>query len=223
MIDTKGRSLEFFYRDGHSDGMVTAELFDWTEHVFVTPRTRLTEALKREEAAIAKMVSFLASLRVRLPAIRVEIFIQRSRPAGSSRAVPAYGPPDAGTNTATTETARFFLHKPRIDLTAKAIFQEGEFVVEAASQARTDWHEKGPYKSLYEALVRPGVPPKTAGEHRAFTKDYAFRSPSAAAADMFGHAVSGAATWKLEDNPNITFRDWQPQQLAAIPNEGAAL
>ena len=50
MIDTKGRSLELFYIDGHPDGMVTAELFNWTGHVFVTPRTRLTEALRRKEA-----------------------------------------------------------------------------------------------------------------------------------------------------------------------------
>ena len=53
MIDTKGRSLELFYIDGHPDGMITAELFNWTGHVFVTPRTRLTEALKREEAGYA--------------------------------------------------------------------------------------------------------------------------------------------------------------------------
>ncbi|MBE7619352.1 GIY-YIG nuclease family protein [Komagataeibacter sp. FNDCR1] len=313
MIDTKGRSLELFYIDGHPDGMVTAELFNWTGHVFVTPRTRLTEALRREEASyagvylllgekegqdfayigeaedlstrlkqhaaatdkdwwetavlvsasanrlnkahvkylearlvtmareightplhngnspslpglteadIAKMEAFLANLMVVLPAIRVDMFIQRSRPAGSSRPVPAFEAPEAGTNPATTETARFFLHKPRIDLTAKAIFQDGEFVVEAGSQARTEWHGEGTYKPLHEELVRSGIL-QLSGEHRVFTKDYAFRSPSAAAAVVFGHAVSGPAAWKLEDNPDITFRDWQAQQLEAIPDEGA--
>jgi hypothetical protein len=47
---SKGRSLELFFIDGKPDGMLTADVFNWTGHVFMTPRTQLSEALKRREA-----------------------------------------------------------------------------------------------------------------------------------------------------------------------------
>lgn len=45
-----GRSLELFFIDGRPDGMLTAEVFNWTGHVLMTPRTRISEALARTEA-----------------------------------------------------------------------------------------------------------------------------------------------------------------------------
>lgn len=50
-MPTRGQSLELFFIDGTPDGMLTAEIFNWTGHVLVTPRIRLTEALKRGEAS----------------------------------------------------------------------------------------------------------------------------------------------------------------------------
>lgn len=47
---TKGQSLELFFIDGRPDGMLTAEVFNWTGHVLMTPRTQLVDALKRREA-----------------------------------------------------------------------------------------------------------------------------------------------------------------------------
>ena len=44
------RSLELFFIDGKPDGMLTAEVFGWTGHILVTPRTRLAEAIKRKES-----------------------------------------------------------------------------------------------------------------------------------------------------------------------------
>ena len=49
-IGPQGRSLELFFIDGKPDGMLTAEVFNWTGHVLVTPRTRITDALTRKEA-----------------------------------------------------------------------------------------------------------------------------------------------------------------------------
>lgn len=46
-----GRSLELFFIDGRPDGILTAEVFNWTGHVLMTPRTRIAEALQRPEAA----------------------------------------------------------------------------------------------------------------------------------------------------------------------------
>jgi hypothetical protein len=53
MVGTQGRSLELFFIDGRPDGMLTAEVFNWTGHVLMTPRTQVSEALKRKEADFA--------------------------------------------------------------------------------------------------------------------------------------------------------------------------
>ena len=46
----QGRSLELYFIDGRPDGMLTAEVFNWTGHVLMAPRTQIAEALQREEA-----------------------------------------------------------------------------------------------------------------------------------------------------------------------------
>ena len=46
----RGQSLELFYIDGSADRMLTAEIFNWTGHVLMTPRIQLADALKRREA-----------------------------------------------------------------------------------------------------------------------------------------------------------------------------
>lgn len=46
-----GKSLELFFIDGRPDGILTAEVFNWTGHVLMTPRTRIADALNRIEAA----------------------------------------------------------------------------------------------------------------------------------------------------------------------------
>jgi hypothetical protein len=45
------RTLELFFIDGKPDGMLTAEVFGWTGHILVVPRTRLPDALKRKESS----------------------------------------------------------------------------------------------------------------------------------------------------------------------------
>ncbi len=47
---SRGQSLELFFVDGTPEGILTAQIFNWTGHVLVTPRIRLAEALKRDEA-----------------------------------------------------------------------------------------------------------------------------------------------------------------------------
>lgn len=53
MTRAKGRSLELYYIDGRPNGMLTAELFNWTGHVLMVPRTQIAEALARPEASYA--------------------------------------------------------------------------------------------------------------------------------------------------------------------------
>lgn len=49
-FSVKGRSLQLYFVDGRPDGMVTAEVFNWTGHVLVAPRTQIRTALSRREA-----------------------------------------------------------------------------------------------------------------------------------------------------------------------------
>lgn len=46
----RGRSLELYFVDGRPDGLLTAEVFNWTGHVLKAPRVKLREALVRKEA-----------------------------------------------------------------------------------------------------------------------------------------------------------------------------
>ncbi len=48
--NAEGRSLELYFIEGRPDGMLTAEVFNWTGHVLMTPRTRIGAALARKEA-----------------------------------------------------------------------------------------------------------------------------------------------------------------------------
>ena len=49
-INNTGLSLELHYLDGDPEGMLTAEVFNWTGHVLKAPRIQISEALKRKEA-----------------------------------------------------------------------------------------------------------------------------------------------------------------------------
>ncbi|NHN89346.1 GIY-YIG nuclease family protein [Acetobacter conturbans] len=318
MTEASGRSLELFYIDGRPDGMITAELFNWTGHVLVAPRIRLAEALSRRETAcsgvylllgekegenaayigeaeelssrlrtharsedkewwetavmvsatgnrlnkahvrylearligmarevghtllqngtspplpslteadIAKMEAFLANLMVVLPAVRVDMFIQRSRPAGSTRSIPA---PAAGNSPAEPAVAasdgiHFLARKTRRALLARAVLHDGEFIVEAGSEASDRWLNEdgkgGNYKLLYEELRRSGVLVPQ-GPLCVFTRDYAFHSPSAAASVVFGHSTNGPSAWKLEEDEDVTYADWQAAQLSGAGGHG---
>jgi hypothetical protein len=55
-------ALELFFIDGKPDGMLTAEVFGWTGHILVAPRTRLPEALKRKESSFTGVYILLGDL-----------------------------------------------------------------------------------------------------------------------------------------------------------------
>ena len=294
MNSAKGRSLELYYVDGQPDGMVTAELFNWTGHVLMTPRTQIAAALKRTEASyagvyiligeedgeprayvgegediaerlrahdgrkewwtsailvtaaanklnkahvrylearliaearatgrvpldnatipsvpslseadIAKMEAFLENLLVVLPAVRVDLFIQRSRPAAKIDAM----------LSAESKSQRFTLDYPKHALRASAVLDNGEFIVEAGSAARAEWagHESHTYAPLFAELIRARVLARR-DDHNMFTQNYAFRSPSAAAAIIYGRSANGQIAWRA-DPGGLTYRDWEALQL----------
>ena len=291
----KGRSLELYFIDGKPDGMLTAEVFNWTGHVLKFPRTRIAEALRREEAeytgvyillgdaegqpqayigeaeelkarigahskskdwwekavlitsaantlhkahikylesrlvelaleakrmplengnvptrsslseaSVANMEEFLDILLMVLPAIQVDMFVNKAqrKEAITEDLFPS-------------DTPEFELKIKRAEILARANMREGELVVLAGSEARKDWVGKGSLDSGYRKLrsiLEDSNILDTSKSPAIFLKDYAFSSPSAAAAVIVGRAANGRTEWKLKGT-NKTYADWEAEQL----------
>ncbi|AWV20249.1 Hypothetical protein RADP37_05246 (plasmid) [Roseomonas mucosa] len=312
MTSALGRSLELYYIDGRPDGMLTAELFNWTGHVLMAPRTQIATALKRPEAGyagvylligeqdgeprayvgegedisarirahdtakdwwssavlvttagnklnkahvrylearliaearaigrtpldngtnpprpslseadVAKMEAFLENLLTVLPAVRVDMFIQRARPTpGIAAPAAVLAPPSPAP---ALPPVRFTLETPRHGIKATAVLAEGEFVVQAGSLAREKWEgqngQSASYAPLHAELVTAGILAPH-GALRIFTQNYAFKSPSAAAAVISGRSSSGPQHWRVEGE-GITYKEWEARQLGAPGAETA--
>ncbi|MCV6587592.1 MAG: DUF4357 domain-containing protein [Marinobacterium sp.] len=102
----------------------------------------------------------------------------------------------------------------RHGVTARAQEIEGEFIVLAGSNARSKWvgTETGSYKRLFDQLLADGVLGECDAKRCQFTCDYAFSSPSAAAAIVSGRSANGRISWQLE-NSKQSYADWQAAQL----------
>ena len=291
-----GRSLELYFIDGKPDGLQTAEVFNWTGHLLMTPRTQLVTALTRKEAkhtgiylllgdsdgeplayigeaenladqfkdheqkkdwwskailvttgannlnkahvrylearlvqkakqigrmaldnrtvptlpglseaAEANMEAFLDYLLMVLPALRIDMFIDKTKPK----------PWDLDT-VSTMQAPKFELVSKKGGITAAATLIDGEFIVEKGSEARSTWISKAKqthsYVSLRKELEQTGVLQPN-GEKCVFTVDYAFQSPSAAAAVVLGRSANGTLEWRVA-NTSQTYKDWETQQLA---------
>lgn len=292
-----GRSLELFFVDGRPDGMLTAEVFNWTGHVLRLPRTQLSEGLKRpeatqtgvyilmgqdddgpiayigetecmserlkthaqkldwwdeavlvtaagdplhkahvkylesrlvelakdagrmrlananippraslNEAAISNMESFLDTLGMVLPAIRVDFLQTRSRPSTAIVTSPKDAP--------RSDSYEFSL--PKHGIRATAVMSDGEVIVQKGSSARAEWigdrRHNTHYWQLHDRLITNGTI-VAEGNHGVFTENYAFSSPSAAAAIVAGRSANGRTSWKLPDGR--TYADWEAEQLKA--------
>jgi hypothetical protein len=131
------------------------------------PRPGLTEA------AQANMEEFLSNLFIVLPALRVSIFSSGKRPAIS----------EAGPRR--ERSARFRLQTPRHNVDAMAVLQGSDFVIEKGSRVRGAWvgseAHAATYQKLHADLVATGVI-DTSVSPAVFAENYAFSSPSAAAA-----------------------------------------
>ena len=68
------------------------------------------------------------------------------------------------------------------------------------------------YADLHAELKKTGVL-REDGDHCVFTENYAFSSPSAAAAVVCGRTANGTLDWKLEDG--TTYKQWEQTQLSA--------
>lgn len=164
-------------------------------------------------ADVSKMEAFLDNLLIVLPALRIDMFVERKR-----RNVVAA--PAAGQQTArdgTFDAPIFTLENRKHGLTAKAVLSDGEFIVLAGSLSRKAWSERSAghsYSELHAELCRSGVLAEE-GDHRVFTESYAFKSPSAAAAMVHGRPANGTLDWH-ETDTGLTYKEWEARRLEPV-------
>ena len=163
------------------------------------------------EAAQVNMEVFLDYVLMILPALRVDCFVQKARASSSA----------IGEGIGAADVTRFELRTPKHGIHAKARLEGGEFIVASGSSARKDYSPKyrhTSYGKLHAELKSNGV----LGEvHEAgladglltFTQDFAFQSPSAAAAIVNGRTSNGTIEWKTVDEGKV-YKEWESDRLA---------
>lgn len=159
------------------------------------------------ESDKADMAYFLEQIRTVLPVLGFDFLRDLIKPSAAVAAPDAHGVVDA--------SPRFRLDIPKHGVTALAQEIRGEFFVLKGSRGRYDWiGVPGSYEGLFRQLVADGVL-ISEGAHRIFSDDYAFRSPSAAAAVISGRAANGRTAWVVEGSGQ-TYAAWQDQQLSNL-------
>ena len=303
---TQGRSIRLFLVDGTPNGLLTAEIMNWTGHVLTGPRSKLAELVQRPECARtgvyflvgpdpddslrtrvyigesddvaqrlkthnrpeeaggkdfwervclvtskdqnltkahvkyleskligtaasagrcvlgngtaheyaglpesdrADMAFFLDQIRTVLPVLGFDFLREMSRPLETTR---------ASENQKISTSPVFIMTAQKYGARATAQEVDGEFVVLKGSTARGEWgNTPHSYEALFKMLVANGVLQPTGDTRMVFAEDYAFSSPSAAAAVIHGRAANGRLVWSV-DGTGQTYAAWQDQQLSAL-------
>ena len=169
------------------------------ENSSTPPRSSLTEA------ALANMESFLDTLNMVFPAIRVDIFLEKKRAISKS----------TDSIQLKSDNFDFELKTPKHGIHAQANLLSGEMIVKAGSKARGAWKSttdsKTHYFKLFDELIQSGIL-KTSQDNSVFTSDYAFSSPSAAASVLNGRSSNGRREWKHLKS-GLSFGEWEAEQV----------
>lgn len=160
------------------------------------------------EADIADMEFFLEQLRMLLPVLSFNV-MQRLEKSD----LPDVGMPQ-DRNTPEFEMAV-------LGIPASMRIVGDEYVVlkgaMARKAARKSWTS---YRSLRDQLVEDGILVDSPDpEFYRFEQDYAFASPSAAAAVIVAGNQNGHLAWKHRQTGQ-TYKDWQEERLAAAGVDG---
>lgn len=156
------------------------------------------------EAAQNNMESFLDYLLMVLPALRIDMFLDKTRPTTQSEDL-----------NQKVKKPIFITQSKKLGLNARAILDGSDFIVQAGSIGRLEWigdsSDKTSYSKLYKELCETGIL-EIQKNKRVFTEHYAFSSTSAAAAVIYGRSANGPETWKLE-NDGKSYKQWETDQL----------
>lgn len=166
------------------------------------------------EADIADMAFFMEQIRTVLPVLGYDFLRSRPNLTDTERG--------GGTSPIGRTSPLFTMSVPKHGISAKAREQDGDFVVLSGSSARDHWSSShAGYQALYEQLVSGGVLSEVNAGVRQFVSDYAFSSPSAAAAIVSGRPANGRTTWTTADSGQ-TYAYWQEQQVNNAITEAEA-
>ena len=157
---------------------------------------------KLPESDEADMETYLDNVRLLLPTLGVNVFTT-AEPGGTS-AVPK--------NALRLELAWE-------DARARCFVNEGQFVIEAGSTARVKEVESlGAWsRAARKAMREQGVLVPDPGNPSLlkFTQDYAFDSPSAAAAVIAGTGLNGRVAWKVKDK-GMSYKEWEESKVTEL-------
>jgi hypothetical protein len=161
------------------------------------------------EAAQANMEAFIDQLLMVLPAIRVDLFTSKAKPQKITR---------QAVSSSEQENPIFELTLKKEGITATAILEDGEFVVQQGSLARSEYigerSDRYSYWKQYDKLVEQGILADKGG-HKIFTVSYAFSSTSAAGAVCNGRSTAGPIAWKVKGTRQ-TYKEWEAASLADV-------
>ena len=161
------------------------------------------------EAAQANMEAFIDQLLMVLPAIRVDLFTSKAKPQKITR---------QAVSSSEQESPIFELTLKKEGITATAILEDGEFVVQQGSLARGEYigerSDRYSYWKQYDKLVEQGILADKGG-HKVFTVSYAFSSSSAAGAVCNGRSTAGPIAWKVKGTRQ-TYKEWEAASLADV-------
>ena len=165
------------------------------------------------ESDRADMAFFLEQIRTVLPVLGFDFLRELSKPSAAV---------SASLVAQVSSSPRFNLEVPRYGISALGQEIDGEFFVLKGSKARVEWvgTERG-YQGLFKQLVAEGLLVAQGSDNLVFSDDYAFSSPSAAAAVVCGRSANGRTSWVVEGTGQ-TYAAWQDQQLNSVTPEPEA-
>lgn len=156
------------------------------------------------EASTATMEGFIETLMMVLPAIRIDAFLNKKRSAQPAKAA-----------ALVQDLPRFMMTVPRHGVSATANLRDGEIIVLQGSIVRPEWvgdrKQNTNYFKLHDELVANGTIRRD-GATGVFATDYAFSSPSAAAAVVAGRSTNGRTSW-VHPQTGQTYAEWEEAQL----------
>lgn len=162
---------------------------------------------KLPEADTADMETYLDNVRLLLPTLGVNVFTTDTTPKAASP----------------SKADELVLELRWEDAKAECLVRDGQFVVTAGSLARAK--EVGSLgdgtKALRKNLRDAGVlvPVEGNGALLRFDQEYAFDSPSGAAAVVSGTGLNGRAAWKVKGE-GISYKEWQEKQVGTAGTAG---
>lgn len=164
-------------------------------------------AVSLPEADVSDMEYFISQAQIVLPVLGMDAFRGRPRPADH----------DGATESAHASPV-FEMKVPVEDGLARGQDIGGEFVVAAESRVRSSWSSSShSYAHLRTRLIESGTIAVTEGG-AAFLKDYAFSSPSAAAAIVAGRQANGRIAWR-DPRSGQSYAQWQEQLAPPLPQD----